>query len=366
MIKYDKIVSIFCLLLALNSCQKEQIEDVVIDKEILFGVEEIAQTKLAYGDQTNGGLSAKFSADDKIGVYAYYNNFYYYYTEYESFAESVVFSNQGMWITNNADGTQGLSYSPLRSWTFSTLYGTAPYKIDCIAFYPYNDSGGTSYYNPKYINMVNDESGKATLEYYYYGYMGNDADATYVVNSNIDFMTAHTLYQEEDATDFRSAMLGLDYIPLVFTRQTASLNLQVTKPDDYPTEIIVTGISVYFDAYTKFTQTLSSSGGTISDEIRWEDMTTDYSLTASTTCNATLAETGWNAVPDEDSSNEVEDLLEDDEILFFPPDTEIFKIVFTLTDDGEAKTYTWHPHIATIVANTHYTLSLELDPARAN
>lgn len=351
-------------LLALASCSEDNIETSesveTVENPMLFGIEQIAQTKVSYGDQDNAGLSAKFDVGDNLGVYAFYNNFYYYYNDYGVFAESVIFANEGMWVTESS-GAYYASYEPLRSWTFSTLYGTAPHTLDVVAYYPLVSGSG---YNPHHLNVV-ETNGAATLEYYYYSYDGADDSDGYTVNSNVDFMTAHTRYDqyEDQPEQFRAAMLSLTSIPLEFTRQLASLNFQVTKPDGYESEIKVTALTVTFDAPTKFTQTISSS-----PKIAWDDMTENYSLTASTTCEATLAQTVYNYTPGEHEEDiaVVDDLLEDDELLFFPPETEIWKIVFTITDGGVEKEYTWHAHVAEIVANTHYTLSLELDPSRAN
>lgn len=362
MIQFDKyskwlklsLYSILILLCGLSSCAKQETEGLDSSQNaMLFGIEEITQTRLSYSDQDNGGLAAKFDAYENIGLFAYYNNFYHYYNEYASFAESVLFSNQGLIIDANYNAT----YSPLKSWTFSTLYGTAPHTLDAVAYYPFEED-----YNPGYINLFRDSENNTLLEYYYVGYLGSEVAQDSVVQCHRDFMTAHTRYDYSGTpSDFRDAMLELTSIPLTFTRQLASLNLQVTKPDDYPTEIIVTGISVYFDAYRKFTQSIDSKS-----TVTWSNMTSNYSLTATATCNTELEETGWDSTPDQDAYNTVENLLEDDNMLFFPPETQINKVVFTLTDDGAETTYTWHPHIATIEANTHYTLSLELDPARAN
>lgn len=364
-----------CALLLLGSCAKEEVEiSDSTEHAMLFSIEEIAMTKVEYGEQTNGGISATFEVGDQVGVYAFYNNFYYYYNQYEDFAESVILANHGMKVEKN-DSELTLVYTPVVSWTFSTLYGTAPHTLDCVAYYPFEDG-----YNTDYAMMVHDSSGAATLEYYYaYTETNTDTDTEIVTETvktraNIDFMTAcyrndeyaATTDKEDDPDGFREAMLSLESIPLSFTRQLASLNLQVTKPDGYGDKIVVNGITVYFDACTKFVQTIGYS-----DKIEWSEMTTGYSLTATTTCSAILAETGWDDVPEEDASNEgVANLLKDEDMLFFPPGSDILKIVFSITvgegDSAYDTEYTWHPHIAPIVANTHYTLSLELDPERAN
>lgn len=368
MIKFDKYSrysrfwkgAVLSLVFMLCSCTKDEAESQgVVDGVILFGVEDIASTKVLYGDQDNGGLSASFEDGEYIGLYAFYNNFYYYYMSYLSFAESVLFTNQGLKI-ELSDASCDATYSPLKSWTFSTLYGTAPHTLDCIAYYPFQES-----YNPKYVNMVHDDGGAATLEYYYVGYLGSE-EADNVVNANIDFMTAHSryAYSSSDTEGFRSDMLSRDKLILAFTRQMASLNLQVTKPEGYTAEIVVKGLTVYFDAYTKFTQTVNTSSS-----VTWSEMTENYALEASVTCGdsgVSLSETSWNSTPSEDFVYVVPNLLEDDNMLFFPPATEINKIVFSITDGGVATTYTWHPHVAPIEANTLYTLNLELDPSRAN
>lgn len=340
-----------------TSCTKDEtIEDPNSQESVmLFGVENIAQTKVSYDDQPNGGLSAKFDAGDNIGVYAFYNNFYYYYNDYGTFAESVIFANQGMTLNDDLDAT----YSPLRTWTFSTLYGTAPHTLDVMSYYPLVEG-----YNPGCINMYSDSTGAATFEYYYYSYVETNGVKVYTLNSDKDFMTAQTRYSGySDSSTFRTAMLALEKIPLSFTRRLASMNFQVTKPDDYTTDIVVTGLTVYFKAPTKFTETV---GANPSRSWGWEEEYEDTIFEASTTCKEILEETSWDDTPEEGATNEVDNLLEDEELLFFPPGTEIQKIVFTLTDGGEATTYTWHAHVAEIVANTHYTLNLELDPARAN
>ncbi len=333
----------------LASCEKHEVVSSVAQSSILFSVDEITQTKVSYGEQENGGVSAAFEDGDYIGVYAFYNNFYYYYMEYLSFAESVIFANDSLEL----DGSGGASYSPLKSWTFSTLYGTAPHTLDVVSYYPF-----TSGYNPKYINVVHDDSGAATLEYYYVGYLGDDSQTDDVVNFNIDFMTATQRYNySDDTTGFRDAMLALPSIPLSFTRQMASLNIQVTKPDDYSSDIIVTQVDVYCYAYQKFTQTIGAN-----EKIEWSEKSEEL-LVATATCKITLDKTGRDEVSDEEATNDVDNLLESDNLLYFPPGTDISKVVFTLDGGGS---YTWHPHIATIEANTNYILNLELDPARAN
>ncbi len=372
MIRFNKIYPLLSILLVLTSCEREDIESVdTVEYPMLFGVEQITQTKVSYEDQysdedtaTFEGVAARFDVGDNVGLYAFYNNYYYWYNDYGCFAESVIFANHGMVVGED----NMLDYSPIRSWTFSTLYGTAPHTIDVMAYYPLVDG-----YYPEQIAMINDETGAATFEYYYFynktstttDDQGETTTTSRVVNSDVDFMTAHTRYDEyEDrATDFREAMLEKATIPLEFTRQLASLNLQVTKPDGYATDIIVTGLTFYFDAYEKFTQTISSS-----DVVKWDGMTEGYSLTATVSdLEVTLNQTGWSDIPSDGATNEgVANLLTAKQMPFFPPDAEIWKVIFTITDGGEAKTYTWHPHITTIEANRHYTLSLELDPARAN
>ncbi len=359
MIRLCKIYIILCLLLACSSCAREELqsyveEDVeVVENPMLFGVEQIAQTKVTYD-----GVTASFEVGDEIGIYAFYNNFYYYYNDYGVFAESVLFANHGAHIGDSSNAI----YEPLRSWTFSTVYGTAPHTLDCVAYYPLKEG-----YNPDHVIMNYDDTDAVTLQYcYYYDYETEDEDASttgQIVRDTVDFMTAHTRYDEYqgDPETFRTEMLGLTSIPLEFTRQTASLNFQVTKPDDHTNTIIVTGLTIYFDACTKFTQSISGS-----DTISWSDMTENHYLEATRTCSKALVTTNWDAIPEEGSSNTVANLLDDDNMLFFPPKTEIWKVVFTITDNGEEKEYTWHPHVAEIVANTHYTLSLELDPDRAN
>ncbi|MFI3267426.1 MAG: hypothetical protein R3Y51_01790 [Rikenellaceae bacterium] len=338
---YLIMMSIATATLVSSSCTKSLSDTASDESVMLFGVES-TQTKVNYD-----GVEADFEKGDELGLYAFYNNFYYYYNEYASFAESVIFANHGLTI----DESKNATYSPLRTWTFSTLYGTAPHTLDVVAYYPFKTG-----YNEDYVVMVYDEDdGAATLEYYY---VNDDGDI-----NNVDYMTACTRYDYSAKTDeFREAMLGLEYIPLSFTRQTASLNFKITKPEDYETEIIVKGVEVTFDAYKKMTQTIGASS-----TVTWSDMTENYSLTTSTTCSATLAETVYDYTPSEDvTPTVVDDLLSDEQLLFFPPGTEIWKIVFTLTDDGEEKEYTWHAHVDEIFANTHYTLNLELDPSRAN
>ncbi len=333
---------LLCLSLLLTACtQTTDPEQEPTQDAILFGVEGVAQTKVDYD-----GQSADFTAGDQIGVYAFYNNFYYYYTQYSSFAESVIFANQGLIV----DESKNANYSPLVSWTFSTLYGTAPHTLDVVAYYPFKEG-----YNEDYALLVHDDSGAATLKYYYVNSSG-------VVNSGVDFMTAQTRYDDSDAPeDFRSDMLALERIPLSFTRQLASLNLKVTKPYGYSDKIVVNGVTVTFDAYKEFSQTVGAS-----PQSTWSEMTENYALTGSTECNVTLSETVYEDAPDESTTSTATYLLEDDNMFFFPPETNILKVDFDITVGTEKTTYTWHPHIATIQANTHYTLNLELDPARAN
>ncbi len=346
MVKLNKIASLLCILFTLTSCVKEDVEtNVPVEDSMLFGVKGIAQTRIDYSGESDNRVTAMFEKGDNIGLYAFYNNFYYYFSEYMSFAESVIFTNQGLTV----DGNNNATYSPVRSWTFSTIYGTAPHTLDCVAYYPFREG-----YNTTYVHVTNDNNGKATLEYLY-AYEG-------VVNANVDFMTAYTRYDDSLTPDrFRDDMLALQSIPLSFTRRCASLNLKVTKPKGYTTDIIVTEVTVYFDAFTKFTQTIGSDS-----VISWVDMTSDYALEASAFCNVNLIENTWNNTPGQGATNKADNLLEYDNMLHFPPETQINKIVFVLTDDGVSKNYTWHPHLAPIEANTNYTLNLELDPQRAN
>ncbi len=363
MIKFDKIYLFIGLLSALCSCTKgSNTSDAPLQDAMLFGVEEIAETKVAYSQDADDKIIASFTEGDEIGVYAYYNNFYYYYTEYADFAESVIFANHQLTV---GDDGESLSYSPLRSWTFSTLYGTAPHTLDAFAYYPFKADYNYDYVyiEHTYPDAEEGTSGGAGTLIYWYAYDYDENDVNYgAVNSDIDFMTAHTRYDDSETPEnFREDMLSLTAIPFAFTRQTASLNLQVTKPDDYASTITVTGITVYYDAYRKFTQSINSSS-----VVTWSEMTTGYALEASKTgLNVELDETDWDSTPTEDSYNEVDNLLANDNLLHFPPDTQINKIVFTISG-ATTNTYTWHPHIATFVANTHYTLNLELDPERAN
>ncbi len=364
MIKF-KIYSLLSLLLVCASCTKEETtEEAVVAEEAVmqFSVEQIAQTKVEYS-----GLTATFTDGENAGLYTFYNNFYYYYNDYGCFAESVIFANQG--VTLYSSGVA--EYSPMRSWTFSTIYGTAPHTIDCMAYYPFRAD-----YNPDYV-VVETIDNTPTIEYNYYSETTTTTETTKTVNSDIDFMTAHYRYAatdsngDSDPETFRTYMLALGSIPLTFNRQTASLNLKVTKPDEHTDEIVVTGITVYFDAYTKFTQKIDNTSAVSWSEMwseTYKDETTGDYLTTSKECNATLAKTGWDDIPTDGATTTttVANLLEDSNMLFFPPEAEIQKIVFTLTDGSEAKEYTWHPHMATIEANTHYTLNLELDPERAN
>ncbi len=344
MIKFNKIFTTIGLSLAIASCAKEEISTSQNDA-MQFWIKEITQSRVAYDDQENGGISATFEAGDDIGLYAFYNNFYYFYDQYNNFAESIIFANQGLRVDTQGAAT----YSPLRSWTFSTIYGTAPHTIDCIAYYPFKEG-----YNPNYVVMNHDSNGAATLAYQYV-----DGDT---VNSNIDFMTAHTRYDDSATPEkFRSDMLGLGSIPFIFTRRTASLNLRVSKPEGYATDVIVTGVTLYFDAYTKFTHTVNGESA-----VQWEGMTTGYALQASAACEKSLAETSWNPSPESGAMQPAENLLSEKERFFLPPDTNIHKVLFTITVNEVEKSYTWHPHIAPIKANSHYTLNLELDPNRAN
>ncbi len=126
-------------------------------------------------------------------------------------------------------------------------------------------------------------------------------------------------------------MLELESIPFTFTRQMASMNFQITKPDDYENEIVVTAVTVNFDAPTMFHYTVNTGKGV------WnaESMTTGYELYASTICskNEGLAITNWGeTIPEEGVVENVEhdaisDLLTDDELLLFPPGSDIWKVV---------------------------------------
>ncbi len=346
-----RINNIFLLagiaILAMSSCAKSA-EDSTPEQEqqgtILFSIEGVAQTKVDYN-----GIEADFEENDEIGLYAFYNNFYYYYLDYETFAESVIFANNGLTI----DSSNNATYSPLKSWTFSTIYGTAPHTLDVVAYYPF-----LADYNTDFAYMIYDDTGAASL---IFSYLDSDDKV-----NNVDFMIANERYDySADKDNFRAAMLALEYIPLTFTRQMASMNFKVTKPEGDTSTIVVTGVEVIFDASTKMSQLIS----TTEPKAVWSNDQSDmgYSLSNSTTCEYTLAETEYDYTPEDDvTPAEVSDLLAEDNLLYFPPGTSIQKILFTIKVDGSETTYTWHAHVAEIVANTHYTLNLELDPDRAN
>ncbi len=342
MMKFNKL-GMLCLLSVapLISCERE--EDKIGDRTegvMMFGIDKIVQPRIDYGDQSNGGISATFESDDRLGLYAFYNNFFYFYPEYNEFAESVVFVNQELVL----DDAGNASYSPLRTWTFSTIYGIAPYMIDCFAYHPYNTHS---------VNIFNNNHDIPVFEYTY----ANGSST----NSNIDFMTAHTRHKSDSAEEFRATMLATDRIAFEFTRRTASFNFRVSKPANHKENIVVKKVEFHFDAYTKFLQQIDENS-----RCSWENMTTGYSLRASTTCNVSIEPTNPDITPDDGVDSGVKELLENDNLIFLPPDSKVLKIVFSIEEDNVPKTYTWHAHIEPIVANKHFSLNLELDPDRAN
>ncbi len=359
------------LLMVHTSCSVgEEVSPAAVEPAIGFGIGDIAQTKVEYTEgESDARLSAEFEPEELIGIYAFYNNFFYYYTEYAGYAESVIFHNQ--WLKIDKVDVTKAAYEPQLSWTFSTLYGDSPHTLDCVAYYPY-----AANYNPRYANLVHSYStedsngGAATLEYYYVGYMGGVSDnATEVVNANVDFMTAHVRYDSytdsADAAGFRDYIISNPTIALSFTRQLASLDLQVTKPLTHNEKIFVNELQVIFDAPAKFEQKIDETKA-----VAWSDVRRELSYTVD--CNdKELIKNTWDDTPVDDvAKQDVENLLGVDNMLFFPPDTYIRKLVFTITiGEGDAATqqrYVWHPHVATFVRNKHYTLTLELDPERDN
>lgn len=391
MTKFEKIFSTLWLLLALTACAKEEPESIApIENPMLFSIKEIIQTKVSYDDQTNGGLSAEFDHGDQIGLYAYYNNYYDYYDEYGNFAESVIFANNGAHV--NSSGS--ITYNPIQSWTFSSVYGTSPFTLDCVAYYPFKAG-----YNDNYAHMTSSLKGAATINYDY-AYQESVTDektdvttTTIKVHDKIDFMTAHTKLSgvtevggdgdEWTAAEFREKMLALPSIKLSFMRQLATLNFKVSKPDNYANKIEVTKVEVTFDAPTKYAKLVSDNSGTdpwSTMASEWDNGATPYPLTASRECSKELKETGWDDVPTAGAVHPAENLLDcsndDDEdnnkLFYFPPKTKIWKVVFTINETDATtnakveKTFTWHAHVAEIKANTHYSLTLELDPNRAN
>lgn len=379
--KFNKILLTFCFFAAASSCTKQDNNSTAPQADaIRFGIEEIAETRLAYDEQDDSRLSARFTDGNKIGLYAFFNNFYYFYPEYSNFAESVIFANQDLTVRYTDQGEQYTEYSPIKSWTFSTIYGTAPHTLDVVAYYPQKMG-----YNPDYVvinHSYSDKDGKgggaATLKYFYVSKKTDPTTnaTTTKVNFDIDFMTAHTRYDDSKTPlNFRNDMLSLSHIPLRFTRQTASLNLKVTKPDYYEDSITVKSVTAHFKAYQEFdlkgyinkdvqfdetTKPFAYSQGT------WSNMSEDYLTASIGDLNVKLEKTNWTGNPQEGAERDVENLLPLEKMFHFPTDTDILKVVFTILDGTDEKTYVWHPHIAPIVANTHYTLHLELDPKRAN
>ncbi len=346
------LVVLFTALL-LSSCAKESLNDnnPAPKNPMLFGVEKIAQTKVAYTEETDGKISAAFEPKvDEIGLYAFYNNFYVWYDEYQNFAESVIFSNQGMEVDDNGY----LTYSPLKSWTFSTIYGTAPHTVDVEAYYPFKAN-----YNDD-MNLAGDEkTGASTLIYKF--------KSASEVKCDVDFMTSHRRIDEyeDKPIEFREAMLALRTIELQFTRRTAAMNIKVSKPSDFDEKIVVNSIAVEFNAPTLYTQTISNV-----DVINWtlpEDMTFSKTLTTA----VELEKTNWNGMPSTDMTNSTKDLFAPKDMLHFPPGTVINKITFgyTVTSASNVETsstYNWHPHTAPTLANTSFTLNIELNPIRNN
>lgn len=399
MIRLNNILITLSVLLAISSCTKQEKVVEYTPNPMLFGIENIAQTKISYAAEDvilldkNGNpvldkdgnkifqerVTAEFEEWEQVGVYAFYNNFYYWYDEYQNFAESIIFPNIGM---NVRYGTSGkyLEYSPLKSWTFSTIYGDSPHTLDAVAYYPLVVG-----YHPEQLQMLNTTpSNPATLEYFY-AYK-ETSTGKIIVNSHIDFMTAHTRYDnnEKDPIAFRKQMLALEYIPLSFTRQTAVLNIQVTKPAKNRDKIEINGLTVEFDAPLKFTQKIAPYSSTPNENAAW-DITTMASqtegfgewLTATTTFSTpkVLKPTGFDDNPDDNYQYVVEKLFDyttdKEQLLYFPTGTDINKITFDITVTGEdnvVKTdqteFVWHPHIAPIKANRLLTLTLELDPSR--
>lgn len=313
---------------------------------IRFGIDNIT---------TRVSDSNEFEFDDRLGVYMFFNHFYYYYTEYNNFAESVIFSNQELIVQSSSS----VSYSPLKTWTFSTVYGTAPHNLDIVAYYPYAVSDRVSFSNSTEDNGI-DDTNNALFMFEY--------DATNISN-HCDFMIAENTYNysddltpdgSDDAEIFRNYILEQPYLTLTFKRKLASLNLKVSKEESITSDITVTGITVYFKADTLFCY------NTLADSEAWYGKPSE-NKTVSVSCKQVLTATIDPTDPDNSGVEfDVDYLLSDN--LYFPPNTEIEMVEFNIEGDGAdgKSTYEWHPHMATIVENTHYTLNLELDPNRKN
>ncbi len=244
---YNLLTSILAVAVVLCGCDKSD-DETSIDKMIGFGISlpEVA-TRVTVSDteNSNGKFDVTFDDDDQIGLYLYYNNFYEYYAEWSTYAESVIFANQ--LITPTAGGTLA-TYSPIKSWTFSTIYGTQPYKYDAIAYYPYTDNGA----------IVSKWSGASSniLIYYY--------DPS-ILDRHCDFMVGTATYvtDKSDPGKFREDILaGSGNVALKFTREMASVNLRLRKIDTYASETIeVKGMTLSFDSYNRFVYNQSAQDG---------------------------------------------------------------------------------------------------------
>lgn len=332
-----------------------------------FGLSAEVSTRVTVSDteNTEGKYDVTFDKGDKIGVYLYYNNFFNYYSEYNSYAESVIFANEELTVGSDVATA---TYSPIKSWTFSTLYGTAPYRYDAIAYYPYTDDSDIA-------------SKWSAPESHTFVYTYNPSD----FEKHCDFMIGSATYSDaaSNAENFRTYVLTNSNISLNFTRQMASMNFCITKADHLETSVIeVKGFAVYFSAYNQFVYDQAKADGEWCSSGDAPSVMGSYTVVVGSesldSSVATLATTSANSTNNDtagDTTTDPEDLVGagvkvSDELisshLYLPPQSYVSKIVFDITVDGADDTYTWHPHVAEIVANTHYTLNMELDPERSN
>lgn len=356
-----QLVGVACVILA-AACEKITIPetkpatpDEMIPGMIYFSNPKIStsvETRVTDTEQSDGSYTSKFDDNDEISVYSFYN---YYY---EPDGESVVFDNEKVTVADD-DTTaeyQELTYGePLRAWTFSTIYGTAPHTVQNFAFYPYSTEISLSTTN------------------------GSDA-ATFTLaydpKEPCDLMVAKTTLSKSTPSDFRDFILGegeyisdgAQTIKFQFERLLGAITFRITKVARVTEKIEINNIEVFYNTNGKEILTIDTHSMNDTD-----DGTNSYSWTDSDSItdsssvkvpvrgeNCTI-----NKTPTE-IRDEVKTITEKPQF-FFTPGTTISKVVFTYTLGSTAgETHTWHPHINPIEANENISLQFELDPGRNN
>ncbi len=315
-----------------SKCDDTTPIDPTSDATICFGVQEVTETRIAPDATT-------FDQGDKIGVFGYFNWWY------SSTSENVMLKNYALEIGSNTS-----LYNTGVKWSFSTFSSDRERQVfDVVAYYPYDaDVHSTESDADPYIEFT------------------SDGELIYTYTPEYDFMVATQRYSVWDSaysssySDMREYLQDLEYIPLSFHRQMASVTLSITKDEDVDGSIIVTGATFYLlgDVPSKLTVPYGSYTA-IADE--------DNLITPSDDGYVHSDISFTNKYSDDELTIGTDKVvLETD--AFFPPGVEIFKVVLDIsgTGAGEYTTHTWHPHLGELSINENYTLNIIIEPGRLN